>query len=152
MAARPLHEMSDLDRDSDVDVASFLRDIEASEAPQEEETDLLSGYIMPDTPLDAEGPPVADKVKQPVDKNWDSPMTRVQAKELYGVLRRPENLPNLKRTLLNQELQKSLRICCPPPSGSARGTERETGLVPTRSGKIDNPDPLTSGTGRQSGQ
>ena len=139
---------------------------EAPEAPQVEETDLLSGYIIPDTPLDAEGPPVADKVKQPVDKYWDSPVTRVQAKELYGVLRRPENLPNLKWTLLNQELQKSLRvqqkatgiypvgdtICCPPPSGSTRGTERETGLVHTRSSKIDNPDPLTSGTGRQSGQ
>ena len=112
MAARPLHEMSDSDRDSEVDddVASFLRDIEASEAPQEEQGDLLSGYIMPDTPLDAEGPPVADKVKQLVDKYWDNPMTRVQAKELYGVLRRPENLPNLKRTLLNQELQKSLRV------------------------------------------
>ena len=68
--ARPPHEMSDSDRDSEVDddVASFLRDIEASEAPQEEETDLLSGYIILDTPLDAEGPPVADKVKQLVDK------------------------------------------------------------------------------------
>ena len=104
---RPAHQMSESEPEDEDDVAAFLADPPAAGT---EEGDLLAGYITPDIPTDVEGPPVGPKVKQLVAKYWDSPMSRQHTRELYAGLQRPANLPHLRPTKLNPELQKSLRV------------------------------------------